>query len=245
MEKKYRALIVDDEQEAIDYLSSLLEEVNPDITITGTATSSESAINQFIAFEPDLVFMDIHLDERSGLDVMCEIYNRGYKPYVVFVTAFNQYAIEAFRQNAIDYLLKPVDSADLKRAVEKFKSFQKKDSQYEQLREFIESSRKKIRFNTREGFILFHPDDIFFIEADQNYSKVFTTGEKNEVISLNLGKVETILPREGFWRISKSHIINMKYLFKVDRKKRECIIVHNEKSVTLKLARDRLKSMPK
>jgi two-component system LytT family response regulator len=244
MEKKYNAIIVDDEQEAIDYLSSSLEELCPDIHITGTATGSASAVNQYIHLQPDLIFMDIQLDERNGLDVTEEIYNLGYKPYVIFVTAFDQYAIEAFRQNAIDYLLKPVDPEDLRRAVEKFKALQKKDTQYEQLKEFIESSRKKIRFNTREGFILFHPDDIFYIEAAQNYSKVFTTDEKHEIISLNLGRVENTLPAGHFWRISKSHIINTKYLFRVDRKKRECVLVKNEKTVALKLARERIKNMP-
>jgi two-component system LytT family response regulator len=244
MEKKYHAIIVDDEQEAIDYLASALEELYPDIQVTGSATSSGSAVSQYISLQPGLIFMDIQLDNKSGLDVTEDIYNLGYKPYIIFVTAYEKYAIEAFRQNAIDYLLKPVEPVDLKRAVDKYKVLQKKDTQYEQLREFIESSRKKIRFNTREGFILFHPGDIFYIEASQNYSRIFLDELNNEIVSMNLGKVESILPEEQFWRISKSHIVNIKYLFKVDRKKRECILQKDKRVKTLKLSRERIKSMP-
>jgi DNA-binding LytR/AlgR family response regulator len=244
MDNKYTALIVDDEPEARDFLSSQLSSTSPEIRIVGFAGTSSEATEKYFSLKPQLIFMDIHLDDKTGMDVIQEIYDRGAKPYIIFITAFDKHAVEAFRKDAIDYLLKPVEPEELKSAVQKFIKLQNKDQQFNRVLEFLDNTRRKIRFNTREGFILYHPDDIIYVEAAQNYSKIFSGKEKHEVISMNLGKVEDLLPADQFWRISKSHIINSKYLFRVDRKKRECILVKEDLTITLKLSRERLKNMP-
>ena len=120
MNMSYRALIIDDEQEAIDFLSTSLKENCPDREVAGSATGSEQAISEFKRLLPDVLFVDIQIDEKNGLEVVEEIYGGGRHPYVIFVTAFDKHAIEAFRKNAVDYLLKPVDPEDLKRACSKF-----------------------------------------------------------------------------------------------------------------------------
>ena len=240
----YRALLVDDEKEANDFLSASLKETCPDIQIAGTATGSKQAIEEFTRLQPDVMFVDIQIDEMNGLEVVEEIYSGGGHPYIIFVTAFDRHAIDAFKKNAVDYLLKPVDMDDLKRACSKFRELFQKDRQYEHLRRFIDASGKKIRFNTRSGFFLFAPDDIFYLEANQNYTKIYTGTEQSEMVSMNLGSVEKMLPADQFWRVSKSSIINLKYLFRVDRKKRECILRTGEKEISLRLSRDRIKDLP-
>jgi DNA-binding LytR/AlgR family response regulator len=244
MKEKFRVMLIDDEQVAIDYLVSLLTAHHPDFEVTGFATSSAEALEKYPRFLPELLFLDVQIDARSGFDVLSEIYRKGKNPYVIFVTAYDKYAVEAFRQNALDYLLKPVNPVDLKRAVQKFVITREKDEPYRSIRNFMEQERKKIRFNVREGFILFSPDEIFYCEASQNYTMIFTITGHSEIISTNLGKIEEILTTPGFWRISKSHIVNTKYITKVDRRRRECILSNGDTKMHLPLAKERLREMP-
>ena len=240
----YRAYLIDDEPEAVEFLSSYLEESCAEIEVCGTANSTADAITEIINISPDLLFVDIQIDDKNGLELVEEIYNKGFFPYVIFVTAFDKHAVEAFKQNAVDYLLKPVDPDELKTACTRFKELFNKDRQYEDLRQFINGSSKKLRFNTRSGFLLFSPEEILYLEASQNYTHIFTGPEKSELVSINLGSVESVLPAGQFWRISKSAIINLSYLFKVDRKKRECTLYKSGDEVTLRLSRERIKDIP-
>lgn len=237
-------MLVDDEQVAVDYLTSLLAEHHPELEVVVTAVSSAEALDKYHRIFPDLLFLDVQIDDRSGFDIISEIYREGRNPYVIFVTAFDRYAVEAFRQNALDYLLKPVTPADLKRAVQKFITTREKDEPYRSIRNFMEQAQKKIRFNTREGFILFSPDEILCCEASQNYTKIFTINDHSEIISMNLGKIEEILTPPVFWRISKSHVVNTKYLTKVDRKRRECILSYGDTKLRLPLVKERLREIP-
>ena len=237
-------MLVDDEQVAIDYLASLLTGHHPELEVVGSAVSSAEALEKYENSLPELLFLDVQIDDRSGFEILSEIHKKGKDPYVIFVTAWDRYAVEAFRQNALDYLLKPVTPADLKRAVQKFITSREKDEPYRSLRNFMEQARKKIRFNTREGFLLFSPDEILYCEASQNYTKIFTDISHSDIISINLGKIGDILTPPGFWRISKSHIVNTKYVTHVDRKRRECILTTGDTKVRLPLARERLREMP-
>lgn len=244
MKERFRVMLVDDEQVAVDYLASLLAEHHPELEVAGTALSSAEAFEIYYKTLPELLLLDVQIDDRTGFDIISEIYSEGRNPYVIFVTAFDRYAVEAFRQNALDFLLKPVSPAELKRAVQKFKTTREKDEPYRSLRNFMEHAQKKIRFNTREGFILFSPDEIIYCEASQNYTKIFNGSGHHDIISMNLGKIEEILTPPGFWRISKSHIVNTKYLTKVDRKRRECNLSIADTKIRLPLAKERLREMP-
>ena len=244
MKEKFRVMLIDDEQVAIDYLISLLTANHPDFEVTGVATSSDDAIEKYHSLLPELLFLDVQIDTKSGFDVLSEIYIKGRNPYVIFVTAYDRYAVEAFRQNALDYLLKPVNPADLKRAVQKFIITREKDEPYRSIRNFMEQELKKIRFNVREVYILFSPEDILYCEASQNYTKIFTNTDHYDIISMNLGKIEEILTPPSFWRISKSHIVNTKYVTKVDRTRRECILSIQDTKIHLHLAKERLGEMP-
>ena len=237
-------MLVDDEQVAIDYLGSLLAEHHPGLEVVGSAVSSAEALEKYHNTLPELLFLDVQIDDKSGFEILSEIHKKGKDPYVIFVTAWDSYAVEAFRQNALDYLLKPVTPVDLKRAVQKFIISREKDEPYRSIRNFMEQAQKKIRFNTREGFILFSPDEILCCEASQNYTKIITINDHSEIISMNLGKIEEILTPPVFWRISKSHVVNTKYLTKVDRKRRECILSYGETKLRLPLVKERLKEMP-
>lgn len=221
-------MIVDDEQEAIDYLGSLIEENCKDLQVVATAQSSAEAKKHYFKTLPDLIFMDIEVDEQNGFDILNDIYREKLKPTVVFVTAFNQYAIDAFKVNAIGYLLKPVDIVDLKNAVKRFTKDREKDIQFEKVKALIEGHHNKIRFNTRTGFILLNVREILYCEAERNYTKIHKTYDGYEMISANLSEVEKKLDGNGFWRVNRSYLVNSDYVSEVDRKQKKCLIrCHN------------------
>jgi two-component system, LytTR family, response regulator len=222
MQSGYTCMIVDDEQNAIDFLSQLIREYTPLLNIVATANTSFDAVRKYIKNLPDLVFMDIEVDELNGFDILNEICGEKRKPHIIFVTGYNRYAIEAFKTNALGYLLKPVSHEDLLHAVERFTELKELEDHHEKLWNFIREYSGKIRFNTTTGFILFHPSEILYCMADRNYTTIFTTAEKPVVISLNLAVVEEMLNSGDFIRISRSILINSRYLVSVHRRNKTC-----------------------
>jgi two-component system LytT family response regulator len=233
MQRPYTCIIVDDEQEAIELLASLINEYCPEIQIVATVQSSAEAKKYYFKFLPDLIFMDIEVDEKNGFDILKDIYRDKLKPTVVFVTAFNQYAIDAFKANAIGYLLKPVDLDDLKHVVRKFSEEKERDIQYKKITALIEGHPNKIRFNTRAGFILLDVRDILYCEAERNYTKIYKTYNRYEMISANLLEVEKKLDGNGFWRVNRSYLVNSDYVSEVDRKQKKCIISYHNNEIEI------------
>jgi DNA-binding LytR/AlgR family response regulator len=218
------AVIIDDEPEAVLNLENLLK-AEASVRVAGTVTDSAKALAALLKHKPDVLFLDIQMPGITGFDVLRLIKEYELKSYIVFTTAYDQFAIKAIKAGAFDYLLKPIDPAELKDAIIKVKT----DTASHSLEQRLESLEKavqnhrKLRFNTRSGFILIHPDDIFYIEADANYSEIYLSKEKREVVSMNLGAVEDILPNQ-FIRISRSVILNSHYLTKVSGVNRRCVM---------------------
>ncbi len=240
MNRQHTAMVIDDEPEAIEFLQDLIRENCPELNIISSSLTSKIAVKNYFKYLPELLFLDIHMDSKDGFGILNEIYVHHSTPYVIFVTAFEEYAIKAFKQDAIDYLLKPVDPDDLKHAVSKFISRREKDSQADKINAFIGRYQRRVRFNTREGFILLDAKDILYCEADRNYSKIYLTSGKQEIVSMNLGGLEEKLPAFNFKRISKSYIINIEYLYKVDRKKKICSLINNGNSIVLPASKGKI-----
>lgn len=234
MEREINVMIVDDEQEAIDYLSILLKENFPDINIVATAGSSKEALEKAFRKHPDLVFLDIKIDAKNGFDILNELKKENHTPHIVFVTAYNQYAVEAFKVNALDYLLKPVDNEELNRAVSKFYEQKGKDLQFQNIHNFLNNHRPKIRFNTRAGYILIHPDEIVYCQSDGNYTEIYLKDKSKKLVCYNLKNFLEQLPDVQFKRISRYYIINEKYLSEVDRGKQKCKLIVEGETIELK-----------
>jgi len=223
-ERTVTAMIVDDEDHCIkslhDYILS-----DPRISVVASVTDPVPATAEIIEKKPDLLFLDIQMPGKSGFDILGEIHRAGVKPCVIFVTAFENFAIQAIKASAFDYLLKPVDRTELAVAVERAINQingREPERNYSLLLEM--TSRKKLKFNTAGGFFLIDPSDIVYIQADWNYSEIHLGKEKYEVVVVNLGEIEKMLPPSEFARISRSVIVNLKYLSKVQRIKRLCIL---------------------
>lgn len=216
------AVIIDDEPEAINGLQVLVNGI-VNLEITGTTTHPEKAVGLCLKTRPDIIFLDINMPEKDGFAVLQELHEHRFHPYTIFTTAWDQYTLQAIKAGALDYLLKPIDRKELQAAVQKA-SDNKASHSIEQRIESLEravKNHRKLRFNTRSGFIMIHPDEIFYIEADANYSEIYLSLNQREVVSMNLGAVEALLP-EQFIRISRSIIINSTWLTKLSGVQKKC-----------------------
>lgn len=223
MESAIKTIIVDDEPRAIDLLSVLLKN-NPEIQVEESFTSPIEAINYVSTHEINLIFLDVQMPEISGIDFAKKLTELNLKIPIIFVTAHDQYLLEALRINAVDFLLKPVDVVELKEAILRVKQ-QTKENISNSLSKFIESQqRRKLRFNTRNGFITFFEDEILYVKADGVYSFIHLINAKEITVSQNIGKIEEQLQRKELIKIHRSVIANANYIFEINRGKKVCIL---------------------
>jgi two-component system, LytTR family, response regulator len=241
MEQKLSALIVDDEESARRLMVKLLEETYyfADIRL---AQSVDTALNELNNFNPDLIFLDIKMPGKYGIEFVNELHFVNGKPGIVFVTAYDQYAIQAIKIQAFDYLLKPVNRKELKECIEKY--IGKREEIISQSVKNSEPPKRisRIKVNTRTGTVFINPATILFCKAEGNYTTI-CTGEKEYLCSLNLGKLQEQLPSVGFIRIGRSLIINFEYITLLDRKKNAITLVRDNESVTVKIPHQHLKDL--
>ncbi len=243
MEQKLSALIVDDEENARILLNKLLEEtlLFNDIRLTQSVTS---AYVELIRFEPDIIFLDIKMPGKDGFAFIQDLPQRSRTHKIVFVTAYDQFAIKAIKNQAFDYLLKPVNRKELKQCITRFIESRDVDTDAERKVKIVESHEKikRIRVNTRTGTLFINPADILFSKAEGNYTTI-CTGKKQYLCSMNLGKVMELLPKNGFIRVGRSYIINFEYITLLDRKESTITLVRDSESVKVKIPRQHLKDL--
>jgi two-component system, LytTR family, response regulator len=211
-------LIVDDEKRAVALLKKLLEET-AEFSEIHSAYSATSAIELVRRFHPQLIFLDIRMPENDGFQLLAMLKEIKLVTEVVFVTAYEEFALRALKNHAFDYLMKPVLRDELKQSIEQFKERRYRQDFDTRLEKFLfeyESSHK-IRFNTRTGFFQVDPTSIIYCTAEGNYTKI-NTGEREQICTLNLSFVHDLLPQQGIVRVGRSLLINANFIYKVDRK---------------------------
>jgi two-component system LytT family response regulator len=245
MDQKLSALIVDDEEKARDLLTKLLQESNSFSNLR-TASSASMAIKELANFEPDLIFLDIKMPGKDGFAFLNDLKNENLKSQIVFVTAYDQFAIKAIHNHAFDYLLKPVNRDELKECIHQFIIRQKDHHLPRRLEKFLESweEHTRIRFSTRSGFVFIEPTEILYCEAEGNYT-VIQLWTRQHMCSVQLGKVAEMLPANGFIRLGRSIIVNMDYITSVDRKLRQVTFEKEGEIFTIKVPRLHLKELEK
>ena len=207
-----RALIIEDEAQAISALKSELKLHCSDVEIIGEAKSVKDGIEKIKLLNPELIFLDIQLSDGLGFDIL-EL-NKDYNFKVIFTTAYSQYAIKAIKFSALDYLLKPIDSQELIFAIEKALKNSKNDESIK-IQNFIQNkneAKKKIALQTSEGFSIFEIETIIRCSAESNYTCVYFANGKKTLFSKTLKEFEDLLCTSGFERIHHSHIINLNHL---------------------------------
>jgi two-component system LytT family response regulator len=214
------ALLIDDDQHLRQGMKSLLERHAPEIRIIGEAESVKTGIEAIENWKPQVVFLDIHLNDGTGFDILEEVAKKNGKlnSHIVFITAHEQYALKAFKFSALDYLLKPVDPEELKKSVVKIKEVLEKNTSFDHIDLLLENIRKKvdhfkrIALSTADGIHLFEISDIIRCESQDNYTQFFIKNHKPLLISKTLKEYEELLMEHGFERIHQSHLINLSYL---------------------------------
>jgi two-component system, LytTR family, response regulator len=243
MDPKLCALIVDDEDGARKLLKKLLEETSFFREII-EASSVNNANSVMLQFEPDLVFLDIKMPGKDGFSFINDLKLNNRNPEIVFVTAYEQFAVKALRNKAFDYLLKPVNRKDLKQCINRFIEY--KSESVTSVSRINGVSKNdlipRIRVNTRNGTIFINPSTIVYCKAEGNYTTI-CTGNKQHLCSLNIGKVHEMLPGNGFIRVGRSHIINFEFITLLDRKESSVTMVRDGETVTIKLPKHHLKDL--
>jgi two-component system LytT family response regulator len=181
----------------------------------------------FIAISPpDLVFLDIHMPRKSGFDLAVALRNLNIKTHIIFVTAYDQYAIQAVKHAAFDYLLKPINEEELKEAINRFQSEKTRSDISDKIEVLYKTINNvsRLRFYTRNGFTFINIHEIIYMEAEGNYTTIYLINGKDETVTQSLGQIEEELSVKDFFRVNRSIIINLKFLVRVNRRTKICHI---------------------
>jgi two-component system LytT family response regulator len=215
------AVIVDDEMPARENLSMLLEEFCPNVKVLAKCSNIIDAKEKIVSLKPNLVFLDIRMPSGTeGFDLLDSIEKKDF--FVVFVTAFKDYAIRAFNANAVYYVLKPIDIDDLKLAIDKVSqqlnsTKPEVDTYYDTIKELSKSIKtnkysSRITINHQKGIKIINDMDIMYLEADGNCTNLFFADGTKYLDTRTLAVYEDLLNPTHFFRIHKSHILNLNYL---------------------------------
>ena len=205
MINKLTAIIVDDELHGRENLKKIIETYCPEVEILGLAESVVRAKELVSDLNPDVVFLDINMPVLSGFDFVEEYDVRNFM--VVFVSAHEEFGIDAVKAGASDYLLKPININELKKTIKKLLSIHNKAIKLENPQDI-----DKFVIPSSHGFIVLVIDDIIRLEADGCYTTIIIKDGKNTIVSRTLKDFEDTLPKEKFFRIHKSHLINLRHI---------------------------------
>lgn len=209
-----RAIIIDDIHNIRQKNIAVIKQYCADVAIIAEADSVASGLVAIQKYLPDLVFLDVEMQDGTGFDLLQQLKSIDFK--VIFITAFQEFAIKAFRFSAIDFLLKPIDPSDLIEAVKKARETLNKEMlelQFSTLFSNIERPRnlQKIILKTAEKVYSIHVQDIIRCESDKNYTTFYMLNGQKLLVSATLKEYETLLLPMGFFRTHQSHLINMLY----------------------------------
>ncbi|CAL2088929.1 LytR/AlgR family response regulator transcription factor [Tenacibaculum sp. 190524A05c] len=232
-----KAVIIDDELKARSVLQTLIKEECPKIKETKEANDLLSGVELIKEFQPEIVFLDIEMPEYSGLEILDFLNEDQINFQIIFTTAYNHYAIEAFKLNAVDYLLKPIDGDELKEAIDKAEKLIGNKDIHKKLNELkislSESNFKKIGLPNSNGIKFVDFNEIIMLEADGMYTKVSTVSEEVLVSKPLKFFVSTLQKINTFYRPHRSYLVNLKYLREYVKKDGGYIVMENNKSVSI------------
>jgi two-component system LytT family response regulator len=217
-----KAMIVDDKTAAIELMRWLIKEHCPEITSVVSATSVAEALPLVHNFQPEILFLDIQMPKETGFDLLAKVSQWNFE--VIFTTAYNEFAIQAIRFSALDYLLKPVDPETLKQALERYKAkrvyAQGGETLYRNFIQNITADRSRplrLALPGMNDIKYVQLADIMHLQADSNYTKLFFIKGKSFLSSKTLLEYEKTLEHSGFIRVHKSHMVNVMHISGYDK----------------------------
>jgi len=229
-----KAIIIDDELSAIKSLEWEVKNFCKDLEICESFTDPTEAISAINYLKPDCIFLDIEMPEMDGFQLLNSLKYRDFD--LIITTAFDNYAIRAFKESAIDYLLKPIDSDDLVKSVAKIKSNKEKNVLGIELKKVLESivpknNKSKIALPLSGKTLFVSASDILYCKSDGNYTEIFFKDNKREVLSKKLKTVEEIIHNELFFRVHNSYLVNIDYIKEFIKSDGQYLVLENGTSI--------------
>lgn len=230
-----RALVIDNEEEIRESVVDLVKAFCPDISALSTASSVSSGIEKIKLFKPDLVFLDVELGDGTGMNVLSHFEEIPFD--VIFITAHNKYAVDAFRLSAIDFLLKPINPTELVIAVQKALEKKEQNTIFRQLK--ILNENYKSALSAEQKIVLKDSDSIYFIktkdiircESEGSYTTFYLVNKEKILISKTIKEYDELLTPYGFLRTHQSHLVNTLHIKRFDRNDGGVLILENNYSV--------------
>lgn len=232
-----RAIIVDDELKGRNLLNELISSRFPEINVVALARNANEGIQTISKHKPDVVFLDINMPGKSGFDMLQEIQPVQFE--IIFITAYDKYAIRAFKYHAFDYLLKPIDTEELSITIERLKEKQLQLDFKDRLESLMNQIHQpqnlpdRITINSLDGITVIPVADIVYLEAAGTYTLFYLKNKEKIVSSLNLKEYEDLLSDHHFFRIHNSFLINMAEVRKYIKTDGGSILMSNENEVSI------------
>jgi two-component system, LytTR family, response regulator len=240
MQERYSAIIVEDEQGDAELLQSLLKKY-PNIEYCGHADSVPRARNMILELQPDLLFLDIDLYGDTAFDLLDKVMEYNLHFYIIFTTAYNEYAIKAIKYSALDYLLKPIEIDALEQAISRMSNTDPKSFYLHAKIEKLNNSFKKIVVEQAGKDIYLDPKDILYLQAvkGEGYTEIFTVKDKKDmIVSKGLGEFEKKLLGPSFYKVHRSITINTEHLEEINSAKGFIRLCDKQITVSKRKARD-------
>lgn len=231
-----KAIIIDDEPDCVRLMALQLKMYCPQIQVIAECTSSEEGLKAIRNHAVDVVFLDIEMPKMNGFQLLEMVGDIDFA--VVFVTAYDKFAVKAFKFSAIDYLLKPTDAKDLQAAVQKVERSRKIDTrQMEILKQYLVPAPKtfpdKIALPHQDGVVFVELKNILYCEADDNYTRFYLANGQKHLISKTLRDIQEVLEERNFLRVSRQHLINLDHIAKFIKGEGSYVVLSNGQSINV------------
>jgi len=228
------AIIIDDEPDCVKLLALQLKMYCPQVQVMAECIDSEEGLQKIKALQPDIVFLDIEMPVMNGFQLLENAGNINF--HIVFVTAYDKFAIKAFRFSALDYLLKPIDAKDLVSAVEKASHKQLPEKQQlNLLKQHLHADDKsfpdKIALPYQNGVMFTEISSIVYCESDNNYTKFHLTTNQQCMISKTLGDIQEVLEERNFLRVHRQYLVNLNHIKKYVRGEGNYLVMSNDANI--------------
>jgi len=214
---QFRAIIIDDEELARKRLRKMLQKYEPPLMIIGEALNGKEAVTCIDSLKPDVIFLDVQMPGLNGFEVVQQL---RHKPLIIFTTAYDEYAMKAFEENSVDYLLKPIEQKRLDKAIEKLQrlfdapklSFNENVEKL--LSQLASASLQRLQVKSGNKIFFIETNDIVYFEAKNKYTFLHTV-EHEHIVELTLNELEERLDKQNFIRIHRSFIVNIRYILEL------------------------------
>lgn len=229
-----KTIIIDDEAKARKVIAGIIEKKCPYVNIIAQADSVETGLKAILNYKPDLVLLDIKLGDGMGFDLLDNLNNINFK--IIFLTAYNEFAVKAIRVSALDYILKPINAEELVAAIERASEEVKKDDiniRLETMLSNIKKDEKQIVLKSANAFYVKNIKEIIRCEADGNYTNFYFADGKQLVISKSLHEFEEMLSEYGFFRVHNAHLINLTFIERFERNKGGCLYLKDNTNIPI------------